>query len=84
VCNEHFASTELAVTHMKEVHGDELLDNICTICGQQFSDEALLLSHDCTEVSPPRSPAKSTRKKALQFTCDDCGKVFTSRPKLKR
>ncbi|KAI5695103.1 hypothetical protein M8J75_010924 [Diaphorina citri] len=84
VCNEHFASTELAVTHMKEVHGDELLDNICTICGQQFSDEALLLSHDCTEVSPPRSPAKSTRKKALQYTCDDCGKVFTSRPKLKR
>ncbi|KAL1450914.1 hypothetical protein WDU94_003225, partial [Cyamophila willieti] len=98
VCNEYFGSTELAVQHMKQVHGDELLDNICTICGQQFSDETLLLTHDCTELSPhspPLSPLRITARERMGVVvassssssvankCDLCGKSFPSRAKLK-
>uniref|UniRef100_A0A8D8SJ36 Zinc finger protein 252 n=2 Tax=Cacopsylla melanoneura TaxID=428564 RepID=A0A8D8SJ36_9HEMI len=92
VCNEYFGSTELAVQHMKQVHGDELLDNICTICGQQFSDESLLLTHDCTELSPPLSPLNSARSRITSSStgstankeCELCGLGFPSRAKLKK
>lgn len=72
LCGERFIDPAAVATHVKRRHARSIPPNACTLCGKTCRDRRSLQKHTWVH-SAERS-----------FGCQNCGKRFHSRARLKR
>jgi hypothetical protein len=77
-CDIEYASSVVLNNHVKTIHTKERC-NFCEVCGETFASKATLNVHKYIHY-PELRPQKQEKE---NFTCDECGKDYASRPGLR-